>query len=143
MARHKIRITRSRKPASSLDYTAQEMARIGEAGNSSMYNRIRLGVDIYDRAAPPLKGKRYPRFKVSRYGAKPIRDWWRSGQTLRAMKVIQASVNRVVIGFTTTVANQRASLNNWRWQQFGLSSRDLQAVSRAIREVKQQRQQAA
>jgi hypothetical protein len=123
------------------------MAVIGEAARQSMYDRIRLAVDVNDRPALPLKaranGGGYPRYKVTKYGGKPIRDWWRTGQTLRAMKVIQSSVNRVVIGFTTPVANLRAFLNNRRWRQFGLSPRDLQAVSKAVREVRQQKQQVA
>ena len=149
MAGHKIRIIRSRKPVSSLDYTPQQMAIIGEAGRASMYDRIRLSVDVYDRPAPPLKvpakypNGGYPRYKVSKYGGRPIRDWWRTGQTLRAMKVIQAATNRVVIGFTTPAANLRAFLNNRRWRQFGLSPRDLIAVNRARLAVLESRRMVA
>lgn len=166
MARHQIKIVRSRQPVTSLDYTPQQMAEIGEVGRQSMYDRMRLGVDVNDRVAPPLKRpvkaagsgpfvnakgefslvrevKGYPHYKVVKYGGKPIRDWWRTGQTLRAMKVIRASVNQVIIGFTTPLANKRASLNNQRWRQFGLSPRDLQAVMRAISAVKSRREQVA
>lgn len=166
MARHKVRITRPKKPVTALDYTPQQMAEIGEAARSSIYQRMRQGLDVYDKVAPPLKqylkvtktgifvnakgqsslvhaAKGYAHYKVVKYGGKPIRDWWRTGQTLRSMKVIQASVNRVVIGFTTPLANKRASLNNQRWRQFGLSPRDLQVVMRAISNVRLQREQVA
>lgn len=134
--------------------TADQMLRVGEALRKSVFDRIRLGQDVNDRAAPPLtqtqrsnsktvdqqrlywisKGTRktYAHYKVVKYGGKPIRDWWRTGRTLRSMKVLRAMKNQVVVGFTDAVSNARAFFNNRRWRQFGVSPRDREALAAAV-----------
>ena len=133
---------------------AEQMLRIGEKVRGSIYDRIRAALDVNDRPAPPLRQtmrsnfrdvrgqrlfsigasnrKTYAHYKVTRYGGKPIRDWWRSGRTLRSLKVLRAAKNRVVIGFTDAVSNMRAFFNNRRWKQFGMSPRDKAVAQEAF-----------
>lgn len=127
-----------------LDLDASRMTRIGDRVTNSIRTRIERGYDVNDQPAPPLRQPTarsangltrligYVQTKVSRYGGRPIRNWHRTGETLGAMGVIEASTNRVVIGFRTMQANIRAARNNARWPQFGLSPSDKSTLNRAI-----------
>lgn len=120
------------------------MIRLGQAVTDSIRDRILRVQDVNDGLAPPLKRtpgriKDYPWYKVNKYHAKPVRDWWRTGQTLRSMQVISASIGKARIGFFDNIApgalfrvsnrtgkpvstpNQRAYLNNRIWRMFGIS----------------------
>jgi hypothetical protein len=98
------------------------MRGIGEKLVDSVKARILSGQTTSDTPAPPLREK-YARYK-QRKGGKPIRDWSRSGTTLRAMAVTSASNNRTVVSFNNPVAAKRAAIQNARARQFGVSSSD-------------------
>jgi len=140
----KITVTQRPQPRS-LDFNSGQMTRIGDRVTASIRNRIERGYDVYDRPAPPLRqatpARRanglaalagYVMTKVSKYGGRPIRNWHRTGETLGAMGVIEASTNRVVIGFRTMQANLRAAKNNARWPQFGISPSDQSVLNKAL-----------
>jgi len=117
------------------------MQALGTAVQTSVRERIRRAVDVYDSPAPPLKQHKrnpnsgYPAFKVRRYGGKPIRDWWRTGRTLRSLQTLSISYNRVVVGFTDSVSDFRAFINNRRHLQFGVSPRDRQNILSKLSEL--------
>ena len=77
---------------------------------------------MYDQPAPPLS-LGYGRRK-QRLGLQNKRDWTLTGRTLRSMKVLSAGPNQARIGFTDATANFRASINNRRARQFGVSPSD-------------------
>lgn len=138
----KITIAGRPKPRS-LDYGSGAMTRIGQRITNSIRGRIERGYDVNDHPAPPLRqsGSRsqnglarlvgYVQTKVSKYGGRPIRNWKRTGETLGAMGVVEASTNRVVIGFRGLQANLRAAKNNARWPQFGMAPSDRKELSKA------------
>jgi len=124
-------------------FTAFEMQGFAQVLADSIRGRIQSGQNIYDQPASPLKpglpGRRgYPDYKTAR-GLQPIRDWTWSGHTLRCLKVLTANENRAVVGFLDEAmpgrrqtASQIAFYNNQRERQWGVSSRDRQAVLAAI-----------
>ncbi|HXP88836.1 MAG TPA: hypothetical protein VN841_29210 [Bryobacteraceae bacterium] len=117
-------------------FSADQMQRIGQAVLDSIAARIARGENADDEAARPLKpGRRghrgYPDYKSAR-GLQPIRDWKWSGRTMRSMKVLTASENRVVIGFVDARADAIAHINNLREQQFGVSPKDRNALNAAV-----------
>lgn len=124
-------------------YTATEMQGFAQVLADSIRARIQCGQNIYDQAAAPLKpglpGRRgYPDYKSAR-GLNPVRDWTWSGHTLRCLKVLTANENRASIGFLDEslpgrrmTASQIAAFNNRREAQWGVSSRDRQAVLAAF-----------
>jgi len=127
--RHKARIA-SRARFKNAPFSAEQMQSLGNALRDSVRDRIRRATDVYDAPAPPLKPHRnnpnssYAAIKVRRFGGQPIRDWWRTGRTLRSLHVLTVSINRVVVGFTDSVSNFRAFINNRRHRQFGMSPQD-------------------
>lgn len=139
------KITIAERPKErSLDLDSAAMTRIGERVVPSIRSRIERGYDVNDQPAPPLRQSSsvrrngfarvigYAQAKVSKYGGRPIRNWKRTGETLGAMGVLQASTNRVVIGFRTLQANIRAAKNNARWPQFGMAPSDQSVLVKAI-----------
>lgn len=103
-------------------FPADRMRGIGDKLVDSIKARIALGLTTNDSAAPPLREK-YRRYKVKK-GGKPIRDWKRSGDTLRALSVTSASNNRAVVSFNDPIAAMRAAIQNRRSRQFGVSNND-------------------
>ena len=129
MARHKARVIRSAR-FKNHPFSTDEMLLLGNSLRDSVRDRIRRAADVYDAPAPPLKPHRknpnssYSAVKVRRYGGQPLRDWWRTGRTLRSLQVLTVSAGRAVIGFTDAVTNFRAFINNRRHRQFGVSPQD-------------------
>ena len=124
-------------------YTTTEMQGFAQVLADSIRARIQSGQNIFDQGAAPLKpgrpGRRgYPDYKTAR-GLQPIRDWTWSGHTLRCLKVLTVNENRAAIGFLderlpgrSQTASQIAFYNNRRERQWGVSSRDRQAVLAAM-----------
>jgi hypothetical protein len=116
----------------------------GRLIGESIKPRIQAALDVKDNPAPPLKrprgpagsavslesiGRRlsykgYPDYKVRVHGGKPIRDWTRTGQLMDNLKAKKSSRNKATIGWTRPDMERRASYNNRRWRQFGMSPRD-------------------
>ncbi len=115
------------------------MAGIGEVLRDSIFNRIKKGLNAEDAPAKPLKpgrgGRRgYPDYKSAR-GLQPIRDWTRTGRTMRSMKVLSASENKGTIGFSDAVADARAHFNNMRERAFAISPNDREKLVEAVKET--------
>ncbi len=124
-----IKITRARFHVSG--YSPQQMVAIGQALISrGIVPRVRAGGTVADSPAPALRPG-YARFKERR-GVPAIRNWTLTGRTLRSLKVLRASANRAVIGFTDALTNLRAVLNNRRARQFGVSPADRNVVAQEI-----------
>lgn len=92
--------------------------------------RLAKALDAYDSPAPPLKpstakGK-------ARRGRPALRDWWKTGRTIRSMKTLEVAANRAVLGFTDSVTSLRAFFNNRRWRQFGVSPNDQVVLGRGL-----------
>jgi phage gpG-like protein len=103
-------------------FPADRMRSIGDALVSSIQARLARGLTTEDAPAPPLREK-YARYK-QRKGGQPIRDWKRTGRTLRALGVTSATNNKAVVGFSDPVAAMRAAMQNRRIRQFGVSAND-------------------
>lgn len=162
-ARHQPKIQKARFYVG--PFPPDAMLGLGNFLIGIIQERLDQGRDVSDGVAPPLKQKvTIPTKSVAgrgsliqeailrrtykdvgyrgrklRKGLKPIRDWNYTGQTRRSMKVLRAGVGKVTVGFVGAVANRRASINNWRWRQFGVSPGDRRIlrpfVDRMMREV--------
>lgn len=130
--RHQVKITQARFKAGKV--TPEQMIQIADKLRLSVRDRIRSGFNIYDSPAPPLTPK-YAAYKVRRFGAQPIRDWFRTGRTWRSMQILSAGFGRAVIGFTDAVTNFRAFINNRRHRQFGVSPKDRVVLANAVASV--------
>lgn len=112
-----------------IGWTGPEMAQASDGFiKNGLLERIGRAQTVYDMPAPPLKPG-YSQWKVRR-GGLPIRDWKRTGRTLRSMKTLRAGPNTALIGFTDAVTNMRAFINNRVARQFGVSPNDRQVLGR-------------
>lgn len=133
------------------------MQRIGDVVLASIKARIGRAVDINDNPAPPLKqnikipvkggllqtsalsrkfaDRSYRALKVRKYGGKPIRDWWRTGGTMRSLLVLRAQPGEVKLGPSNEYARFRVMMNNRRWPQWGVSPTDRQVLVNSVRAV--------
>jgi hypothetical protein len=119
-------------------FSAERTLAIAESVLASVKARIASAMDVSDQPAPALKKTKkgkdsYAKFKI-RIGAKPIRDWFLTGQTMRSLKVSAYGPGKAIISFTTPEAQKRAYINNRRHRQFGLSQKDKQVLLRSINE---------
>lgn len=130
--RFQTKIIRSRARFEIKPLSAQQMIAIAQPVRDDIEQRILRGETVYDAAAPPLKPG-YARAK-SRKAPPALRNWRWTGRTLRSMKVLSAQENKAVIGFTDSVANFRAYLNNRRSRQFGVSPRNQKTLIEKYRE---------
>jgi sulfur relay (sulfurtransferase) DsrC/TusE family protein len=115
--------------------SAEQMIGLATEVKDDVKARILRAEDVDDRPAPKLKERTdgklgYPHYKVVKYGGKPIRDWWRTGRTLRSMQVLRAGPGKAVIGFVDPTTNNRAFFNNRLWRQFGVSPRNRALIAR-------------
>lgn len=123
-------------------FTAEDMLAIGNVLRDSIAGRIGMGLNVNDAQAKALKPGRsghrgYPDYKAAR-GLLPFRDWLWTGRTMRSLKVKGASENRALIGFVDPNADRIAHVNNLREKAFGISSKDRQALTAAVRARLQQ-----
>lgn len=133
--KHSVKITRRR-------FTAglpppENMLMLGTEVRDDVRKRILRAEDVFDQPAPPLKERAdgkpgYPHYKVVKWGAKPIRDWWRTGRTLRSMQVLSVTFGKAVIGFVDQVTNNRAFFNNLRHRQFGISPSNRALIQKIV-----------
>ena len=121
------------------DVTPQTMHVIATDLRNSVRSRIQRGQDVRDLPAPPLNPK-YAARKEKR-GKKGIRDWDKTGRTLRSMQVLSAGPNKAEIGFDDSAPRGPkqsppsvvAAANNKRSQQFGTSPKDMQVAENSFR----------
>lgn len=135
-------------------FPAATMQAIAEPVRLSIYNRIKAAKDVWDNPAPPLKrtiklpndahgvhiqrgipkDRGYLGRKIAR-GRNPIRDWTYTKLTMDSMHVLQVGPRYAVIGFSHPLANLRATINNRRWRQFGMSPTDRAVLMRQVHAV--------
>lgn len=84
--------------------------------------RITNALTVDDAPAPPLK-EAYRKWKEKKYPP-AIRNWIKTGRTMRSLNVLTVSQNKAVIGFVDRITNFRAFINNRRVRQFGVSPKD-------------------
>jgi hypothetical protein len=135
--RFQTKITRARFVVG--PFTADNMVTIAQAVRDSIAARLKLGLNAEDAPAKPLKprkggGRGYPEYKIAR-GLQPIRDWWWSGRTVRSMKVLRASENMAVIGFTDARSDRVAHINNLTERAFGMSPKNRVVLYDTVRAV--------
>jgi hypothetical protein len=117
------------------------MQAIGNGVLSSIKSRIARAVDVNDSPAPPLKSPkdkksfRYARYKVAKFGKKPVRDWNLTGQTIASLQVLRAKPGEVSIGPSTEHGRFRIMINNRRWPQWGLSPTDRRVLQESVASV--------
>jgi len=133
MARFKTKITRARFRATA--WPAERMQKIAQDLTDSIHERILRAENTEDFPAGPLTEK-YGEAKKKYYKRNPIRDWFRTGRTMRSMKVLSAAPNKATIGFTDSTSNERAVRNNRRERQFGVSPRDMEVLMRSIKGIR-------
>lgn len=118
-------------------FSAEAMARIGEAVAKSVSDRIHKGINADDqpakalRVSPKSRNGGYPAYK-RKQGLQAIRDWTRSGRTLRSMKVISVSEQGGKIAFADAKSAIIAAVLNKQERAFGISPLDRQALNRAV-----------
>ncbi len=88
--------------------------------------RITSGLTVDDTPAAPLKPS-YRKWK-EQHAPPAIRNWIKSGRTMRSMVVLTIQQNKAVIGFADRLTNFRAFINNRRSRQFGVSPKDEQVL---------------
>ena len=84
--------------------------------------RITSALTVDDTPAPALKPA-YQEWK-EKHAPPAIRNWIKTGRTMRGMVVLTISQNKAVIGFVDRLTNFRAFINNRRFRQFGVSPKD-------------------
>jgi len=126
--RFQPRITKARFVVSR--FTAHQMVEFGNALLGDINARLDRGENVHDQPAKAL-AERYAKWKARRYPP-AIRNLKLTGRTRRGAKVMSASENRVVIGFTDPVAEQRVVFNQRRERQWGVSPRNLQHIASVI-----------
>lgn len=115
-------------------YSPEQMMQMGgRLLDEGIKPRIRQGHTVYDSPAEPLS-ESYARRK-KRLGKQAVRDWTLTGRTLRSLKVLTASPNRSVLGFTDEETNKRAFINNRRDRQFGVSPSDKSKLGLIIQDL--------
>lgn len=117
-------------------FTSDQMLTLGNILADKVRTRIRQGLNVADLPSKPLKEK-YARFKQIK-GRNPERDWTMSGNTLRALQCLAANENRAVVGFNNPVAGRIAHWNNLKERAFGMSPRDSEVITEAVRAVARQ-----
>ena len=90
--------------------------------NRGIKPRITSALTVDDAPAPPLK----PAYREQKQKHWPpaIRNWIKTGRTMRSLVVLTISQNKAVIGFVDRLTNFRAFINNRRARQFGVSPKD-------------------
>ena len=107
-----------------------QMRAIAQEVTDSILARIKRGDNVRDAAAKSLTAI-YLRRKTKR-GDASIRDWFWTGKTLSALKVLKADENGFKIGFSNTLANTIAGSQNRRERVFGMSPSDKRVLNAAV-----------
>jgi len=121
---------------------AERMANIGQTVIDTVVKpRIAQAVNVSDQPAKPLKPGRvvngrqlkgYPEYKIAR-GRAPIRDLFWRGMTMRSMRVVDATANKVRIGFDNPQASRIAAINQRREPMFWFSPADQLKIGEIVR----------
>jgi hypothetical protein len=156
MARFQTKLIKSKARFEVKPLSAQQMLAIAQPVRDDIEQRILRAETVTDSPAPPLSQKRrlrkgrqfeaytevnigsdrgYTAWKSKRYPP-AIRNWRLTGRTLRSMKVLSVQENKAVIGFTDSVSNFRAYINNRRSRQFGVSPRNQKTLIEKYRAQK-------
>lgn len=114
-------------------FSSEQMMQVGNALAGSIKFRIQRGLDVYDQPAKPLK-KGYAIAK-SRKGLRNVRDWTWTGETMRALNLLDVNENRGRIGFADPKSDKKAHYNNMRDRQFGVSPRDGETMKATVHSV--------
>lgn len=88
--------------------------------------RLAKALDLNDSPAPTLAPRTAK--EKSRKGLPALRNWWKTGRTIRSMKTLEAGPNRAVVGFTDAITNRRAYFNNRLHAQFGVAPSDERVI---------------
>ncbi|MGQ9686622.1 MAG: hypothetical protein ACUVT2_10010 [Thiobacillaceae bacterium] len=115
-------------------FTPEQMIEFGNALLADVNARLERGENVYDQPAKPLAEK-YAKWKARKYPP-AVRNLKATGRTRRGAKVISASENRAVIGFTDPVAEQRIVWNQRRERQWGASPRNLEHLRRVVAQTR-------
>lgn len=99
----------------------------------SIKPRIISATTVDDTPAPPLK-EAYRKWKENKFPP-AIRNWIKTGRTMRSLNVLTISQNKAVIGFVDRLTNFRAFINNRRSRQFGVSPKDQKVLLDSVIEA--------
>lgn len=111
-----------------VSFDRRDLVKIGAKAIETIQKRCARGMNINDRPAKPLSS-RY-RAKKARMGQPPIRNLMFSGSMLGALTVVEATNDRVTVGFTRQAELVKAQKNDARSPWFGLSKSDEAKVVR-------------
>jgi len=127
----KFQTKRSRARYSWNGFDPADMERFGNLFLDHIKARIRGGLDVNDRPAPPLS-ERWRRLKGRRYGS-TYRDLMATGRTIRGLRVLRVDQNKATLGPADPVAERRIAFNRPRSIQWGSSPRDRDYIGDVIR----------
>jgi hypothetical protein len=108
----------------------EQMRTIGDDVAAGIKLRTAKGINANDMPAKPLN-KNYARAKQRR-GLNPIRDLQWRGMTMRSMRVVSASDNKVAIGFDNPQASRIAAFNNKHDPAFWFSPNDEKVIQESV-----------
>ena len=112
-------------------FDANQMTVIGKTVmDTAIKPRIFAGINANDAPAKPLS-VRYIKAKLKR-GLNPIRDLVWRGLTMRSMRVVNATANKVAIGFDNPQAGKIAAINNARDRMFWFSDKDQKVIQSVV-----------
>lgn len=122
-----LRIQLGKSPKfEAVNFDRRDLLRIGAKAIELIQKRVSHGLGLTDRKMKPLS-KSYAARK-RKLGQPPIRNLMFSGSMLGSMTIIQASDNKVVIGFTRQAEVRKAAGNQSRSPWFGISPKDEQSL---------------
>lgn len=134
MPRTPFKATIKRAKVGTPGFSADRMLYFGNILNNDIARRFDQALDIYDAAAPALSAS-YSKFKVTgKYHGAPIRNLLLTGRLRRSMKVKRASQNKVTLGFTDPVSDERMTFNQRRSNMYGMSPKNEAKVLQVVRE---------
>ena len=112
-------------------FDANQMTVIGKTVmDTAIKPRILSGINANDAPAKPLS-VRYIKAKLKR-GLQPMRDLVWRGLTMRSMRVVNATANKVAIGFDNPEAGKIAAINNARDRMFWFSDKDQKVIQSVV-----------
>lgn len=114
------------KKLSAIEFTRQDMIKVGARAVQSIQERVGKGLGTRDRPMRPLSASY--RTKKTGMGQPGIRNLMFSGSMLGALTLVEVTNKKAVIGFTKRSEQAKAVANELRSPWYGLSKSDEQNV---------------
>lgn len=133
----RINLVRPKRYAD-VSFNRRDLLKIGAKAIETIQKRCARGQNVNDRPMKPLSAKY--RQKKAAIGQPPVRNMMFSGSMLGALTVVEASNDRVTVGFTRQAELAKAQKNDQRSPWFGLSKNDEAIVARFAESILSRKQ---